>query len=450
MTHSPCRPVVLRIIATAMTVCFALALGGSPANSEDWPQWNGPTRNGRWIEKGVVKAIPADGLVVKWRTPVNLGYSGPAVVGGRVYLTDFRLTEGKLNNNPGSRNKVSGVERTVCLDAKSGEMIWERPYQRQYNISYASGPRATPTVDGKRVFSLGAEGDLQCLDATDGKQLWRKDLKSEYETEAPFWGFSAAPLVDGDKLICIVGGKGSVVVAFDKTSGKELWRALSASDAAYCPPTIINAGGVRQLLIWHADALNGLNPETGEVYWTEKLAPSYKMSIMAPQKEGDYLFASGIGTIGAVFKLNRDKPGLEIVWRGDTRTGVYCANSTPIIDAGVIYGCSCRGGQLRAVELTTGKRFWETFKPTTNDRRAGHGTVMLTKNGDHYYLFNETGDLIIAQLSPKAYREVGRFHVLEPTNEAFGRKVVWSYPAFANRHLFVRNDKEIVCVSLEE
>ncbi len=437
-------------ILTLVSICVTTPLGVSIAGAEDWPQWNGPNRDGRWTEDGVLTKIPADGLVIKWRKPIHTGYSGPAVVGGRVYLTDFRITGGKLTNNPSTRNKLSGVERTVCLDAKSGEMIWERPYSREYNISYAGGPRATPTIDENLVFALGAEGDLLCLDATDGKQVWRKDLKSEYKTEAPFWGYAAPPLVDGNKLICIVGGKGSVVVAFDKTTGKELWRALSASDAAYCPPTIIKAAGVRQLIIWHADSLNGLNPETGEVYWTEKLAPSYKMSIMAPRQHGDYLFASGIGAIGAAYKLNQDKPGLEIEWRGDARTGVYCANSTPMIDDGVIYGCGCRGGEFRAVDLATGKRLWETYQPTTNKRRADHGTAMLAKNGDHYYLFSETGDLIIAQLSRKAYQEVGRFHVLEPTNEAFGRPVVWSYPAFSNRHLFVRNDKEVVCVSLEE
>lgn len=432
-----------------LSLALIVTLTGIAA-AEDWPQWNGPGRDGRWTEKGVVTSIPADGLPIKWRTPVNWGYSGPAVANGRVYLTDYLKKSGELANSPGGRNKLTGVERVLCLDEKTGEVIWERPYDQPYNLSYAGGPRATPTVDGDRVYTLGAEGDLLCLNVEDGKTVWKKELKEEYKCEAPFWGFTAAPLIDGDKLICVVGGRGSIAVAFNKHTGKEIWRALTASDAAYCPPTIIQAGGVRQLLIWHADAINGLNPETGEVYWTEPLAPSYKMAIMAPQKEGDLLFASGIGTIGACFRLDAKKPAVEVVWRGDTRTGVYCANSTPIIDNGVIYGCGCRGGELRAVELETGKRLWQTYEPTTGGRRAGHGTAMLTKNGDHYYLFNEKGELIIAKLTPEKYDEVGRFKVLEPTNEAFGRAVVWSYPAYANRCMFVRNDKEIVCVSLAD
>ena len=153
--------------------------------------------------------------------------------------------------------------------------------------------------------------------------------------------------------------------------------------------------------------------------------------------------------MGALFKLSRDRPAAELVWRGRPNDAVYCANSTPLIDGGVIYGADCQVGCLRAVRLEDGVRLWETFEPTTGgDRRAGSGTAFLTKNGDRYFLFSETGDLIIAKLSPEKYDEIGRTHLLEPTGEAFGRKVVWSHPAFASRTVVVRNDKEMVCVSL--
>ena len=184
------------------------------------------------------------------------------------------------------------------------------------------------------------------------------------------------------------------------------------------------------------------------MYWSQPLKPNYGMSIMAPRKSGDLLFASGIGNVGAVLRLNADKPAADILWRGTRQTGVYCANSTPVIDNGTIYGVGCQQGQLRAVELKTGKRLWESFAPTTGKRRAGHGTAFLVKHQQQYFLFNESGDLIVARLTPAGYEERGRFHVLEPTGEAFGRQVVWSHPAFAQRCLFARNDKELVCVSL--
>jgi outer membrane protein assembly factor BamB len=173
------------------------------------------------------------------------------------------------------------------------------------------------------------------------------------------------------------------------------------------------------------------------------------MSITAPRQSGDYLYASGIGKCAALFKLDRTKPAVEVVWDGTPTTAVFCANSTPIIDGGTIYGNDCEVGNLRAVKLATGERLWETFQPTTGgDRRASHGTAFLTKNGDRYFLFSETGDLVIARLSPEKYEEISRAHLLEPTAECFGRAVVWSHPAYANKCIFVRNDKEIICASL--
>jgi outer membrane protein assembly factor BamB len=203
------------------------------------------------------------------------------------------------------------------------------------------------------------------------------------------------------------------------------------------------------LLIWHPQALNSLNPETGEVYWSEKLEPQYGMSVTAPQQAGDYLYASGIGRCAALFKLDRSKPAAEIVWEGKPNTAVFCSNSTPLIFDNTIYGADCEVGSLRAVNLASGARLWETFKPTTGgERRASHGTAFLTRNGDRFFLFSETGDLVIARLTPEKYEEISRAHLLEPTNEAFGRPVLWSHPAYASRCVFARNDKELVCASL--
>jgi len=431
-------------------VLACVAAAGSVGNAADWPQWMGPERNGIWNEKGVVRSIPEDGLPVKWRLPIAGGYAGPAVANGKVYVCDYVARSGDLQYNAGAVDKRTGKERVLCVDSRTGEIVWSHEYDCNYEVSFGNGPRVTPTVDGDRVYTIGAMGHLFCFNAATGEIIWQRQVASDYGTKAPYWGVSAHPLVDGDKLICLVGGEGSAVVAFDKNTGKELWKSLSAADPGYCPPTIVEAGGARQLVIWLPETINGLNPETGEVYWSQPLKPDYNMSIMSPRKEGNYLFASGIGNVGALFELATDKPDAKVVWRGKSNTALYAANSTPIIEDGVIYGCDCRPGALRAVRLEDGERLWETYSPTTGGRRAGHGTAFLVKNSDLYYLFSETGDLVLAKLSPEKYEEVGRFHVLEPTSDAFGRSVVWSHPAFANRHLFARNDKELVCVSLEE
>lgn len=428
---------------------FFIILPVSLAAAADWPQWLGPERDGVWREEGIVESFPEEGLKVKWRAPVGLGYSGPAVVGDRVYLMDYVLKSGKIENSPGSRGKLEGQERVVCFDAKSGEMLWKHAYDRPYELSYPSGPRCTPTVDDGRVYALGGHGTLTCLDARNGDIVWEKDLVQEYNAPTPVWGFAAHPLVAGDLLYCVVGGEGSVAVAFDKMTGKEVWRALSASEQGYCPPTMIEHAGRQQLLIWHPEALNSLDPRTGDVYWSLDVKPSYGMSVTAPRKLGSYLFVSGIGSAGALIKLDDDKPAAEIEWRGKPKDAVYCCNSTPHIVDGVIYGNDCQVGSLMAVRLDNAERLWETFDPTSGgERRASHGTAFIVRNKDRFVLFSETGDLILANLSKEGYHEISRFHVLDPTNECFGRDVVWSHPAFANKSVYARNDKELVCVNL--
>lgn len=418
------------------------------ARGDDWPQWLGPRRDSIWRETGILEQFPAGGPKILWRKSIAGGYAGPAVAGGQVFVHDYQA-EGDVTANPGARSDRRGKERVLCLDAKTGAEIWKHQHEVNYKISYAYGPRCTPTVHQGKVYTLGAEGRLCCLDAESGNELWSKDLTEEYEVKTPIWGFAGHPLVDGQKLICLVGGEGSVAVAFDKDSGKELWKALSAPEPGYCAPSIIEAGGTRQLLIWHPLAVNSLDPETGKVYWSVDLKPDYMMSIQIPRKLGDYLFVGGTGMEAVCLKLDRDKPAVEEVWRGDIKTGVFPVNSTPFLEEGTIYGC-CTKGELRAVKLETGERLWETLVPTTNKRpsQSGSGTAFLVKNGDRFFLFSETGDLIIAKLTPEKYEEISRAHLLEPTQDAFGRAVVWSHPAFADKCIFARNDKEIVCASL--
>lgn len=431
----------------------SLVVGASllgTGRADDWPQWLGPKRDSVWHETGIVEVFPENKLPVKWRVPIAGGYSGPAVAGGKVFVTDFVKASGEAFNNPGQRAELKGQERVLCFDAATGKELWKHEYDCPYSISYPAGPRATPTVADGKVYVLGAEGNLLCLNADTGKVVWSKELKKEYKTATQIWGFCAHPLVDGNRLICVVGGEGSTAVAFDKESGNELWRSIEARVAGYCPPTIIEAGGARQLLIWDADKLNSLKPETGKKLWSFDLAPQYDMSITAPRQNGDLLFASGIGNVGACLKLAKDKPGAELLWKETARNGVPCANSTPILENGMIYGVDCQQGPLRGVKLETGERVWETYVPTTGNtgQRASHGTAFLVKHQDRFFLFSETGDLILAKLSPTGYEELSRFHVLEPTQECFGRAVIWSHPAFANKCCFARNDKELVCVSL--
>lgn len=427
------------------TACILLAV---PARADDWPQWMGPQRDGIWRETGILDKFPEGGPKVLWRSKIAGGYAGPAVADGRVYVHDF-LTDAdpRKVSNPMSRPALKGKERIHCLDARTGKPLWTHEYDVDYRVSYPAGPRCTPTVHDGKVYALGAMGNLLCLDAVSGKVVWDRNLPKDYQTEVPIWGYAAHPLVDGKKLICVVGGKGSVAVAFDKDTGKEFWKALSAPEPGYCPPSLIEAGGKRQVLIWHVQAIESLDPETGKVYWSVPLEPQFGMAIAAPRKHGDHLFAGAIGFRSVLIKLAKDKPAAEAVWRGTNRNSIYPVNCTPVVVDGILYGVD-QPGILRAVRFETGERLWETTALTTGERPANSGTGFLVKNGDRFFIFNEKGELIIARLTPEKFDELGRAKLLEPTQFAFGRDVVWSHPAFAGKCMFARNDKELICVSL--
>lgn len=450
MRHAP-------LLAPVLTLALALTLSAA-----DWPQFMGAKQDAVWTEAGIVKTFPEGGPKVLWRVPVGGGYAGPAVAGGKVFVADKVLKPGAADpKDPFSGNKAAtpASERVLCLDAKTGKEVWKHEYDVAYKIQYPAGPRCTPLVHEGKVYALGAMGDLFKLDAATGQVLWAKNFPKNCGATVPVWGFAGHPLVYKNLLICLVGGKDGVVQAFDRETGKEVWAALTASEPGYNTPTLIEAGGVTQLVVWTPKELAGLNPDTGKVYWSVPLEPSYAMSIMVPRKDGDLLYAAGIGNVGVTVKLDRAKPGVTEVWRHKpaptAKTGLYPVNMTPFVEDGIAYGVD-QPGVFRAVELATGKRLWATFKPVFGEEKdedfkgGSSGTAFVVKNADRYFLFNEVGELVVAKLTPQGYEEVAKAKLLDPTGPAFGRKAVWSHPAFADKCVFARNDKEIVCASLAE
>lgn len=422
--------------------------------ADDWPQFLGPQRDGIWRESGIIRDFAAGQPAISWRAEVAGGYSGPAVSNGRVFVSDYVRTDGDASPSPNKRSELVGTERILCFDEKTGDELWKHDYPRNYQISYPAGPRATPTVDRDRVYVLGAEGDLVCLKVDNGDVVWQRNLPEEYKTKSPIWGYATHPLVVGDKLFCLVGGEGSAAVALNKMTGEEIWRSLTTPDIGYSPPTMIETGGTKQLLIWHSKSLNGLDPETGKPYWSVPLEPDYSMSIAPPLKSGDLLYVGAIKNKSMVVKLDADtqgKPNASVVWRGKNKLGVgpsHCPAALDAKDPSYLYGVD-RGG-LRCVEMSTGKHVWEDYGLMAKKRLANAGTIFIHQSGDQFFLFSETGVLAIAKLSPQGYEEIGRTEpLLEPTHDAFGRNVVWTPPAFANGAMFVRNDKELIRVSLK-
>lgn len=440
-------------IVLASVLCLAFA-GIAPA--DDWPQWRGPRGDGVWRETGIVDKLPEEPRI-RWRAPLASGFAGPAVAGNRVYVCDRVL--GRDERNPEYQwnitDPVHGSERVLCLDADTGKVVWIYEYPCRYKISYPSGPRATPTVDGDRVYTVGAMGDLLCLAAASGKVLWSKNYARDFGLEMNPWGMAAAPLVDGQRLIVLPGGKdGAGAVALDKTTGRELWRALECPDPGYSTPILIEAGGVRQLVVWCPIGLYSLDPATGRVYWGEpdelKMGHSIASPIFDPERR--LVFATSFFNGPLMMELDAEQPKARVLWKGASKSeqprlteGLHGLMATPVLDGGYLYGV-CSYGHLRGLDALTGKRLWETLEATGEARWS---TAFIVRHESRYLLFNEHGDLISAALSPAGYRELSRMHLIEPTTKPAGnRLVVWSHPAFAHRSVFARNDREIVCADL--
>jgi outer membrane protein assembly factor BamB len=439
-------------------VSFAVALAASSAPADDWPEWLGAQRDGVWRETGLVDKFPKGGPKVLWRAPLGAGYSGPSVADGRLYVMDRHRKLGP-DGKPlrPTRAGHPGDERVLCLDASTGKTVWEHVYDCPYTVSYPSGPRTTPLVRDGKVWTLGAMGDLFCLDAAKGTVLWSENLAKEYQVDTPpIWGYAASPLLDGNVLYCLVGGKGAAVVALDKDTGKERWKALDSEDVCYSPPMIYDVGGHRQLIIWLSETLNGLDPENGKLLWTLQYPEGRKpqrpaVNIIPVRRDGDHLFISSFYHGPMMVKLDPDKPGASVLWKGKSNDpekpdGLHILMAAPIIKDGFIYGVSGTG-EMRCQNASTGQQMWQSAVPVAG-KEADCGTAFIIPQGDRYVIFNDQGDLILAHLSPEGYKEIDRARILEPVQAARGRHVVWSHPAFARRCVFARNDKEIVCVSL--
>jgi outer membrane protein assembly factor BamB len=347
----------------------------------------------------------------------------------------------------------------LCLDEQTGHVLWTREWPVDYRgLQYASGPRATPTIDGERVYVLGATGVLLCLEVRSGKVVWQKDFVRDFDAEVPVWGMSSAPLVDGPRLIALAAGRPDAkVVAFDKMTGEVRWKALSSVDSepGYSQPVIVESGGARQLVVWHTEAVAALDPDNGGVFWEQPFKVHMNSPIATPVWQAPHLLVSGFFNGARLFRLEGAPPSAELIWKGSSDSaidtdGLHALMATPVFDGEHIYGV-CSFGQLRCLRAADGSRVWETQQLTKE--KARNASAFLVRHGDRFFINNDRGELIIARLSPSGYEEISRTKLIEPTSDPGARRelkaVNWSHPAYANRHIFARNDNEILRASLE-
>jgi outer membrane protein assembly factor BamB len=337
---------VLILASSLLIACQAI----QNVSADDWPRWMGPQYDGIWRETGMIDSFPESGPKVLWRQAIGAGYSGPSVAGGRIFSMDRTRDDGvgiKVENKvPGA---MPGGERIRCLDLKTGTELWSHTYDCPYKIAYPTGPRCTPTVDGEFVYTLGAMGHLKCLTAAKGDLIWEKQLTEVYEARPPFWGYASHPFVDGENLIVPVGGKGTGLVAFEKKTGKEVWRSVTTNDIGYAPVVMYQperANGERQLVFWHGRGITAVNPDDGAELWEvlfPKAANPSIVTIATPVLVGNQLLIAEFYKGALLLEIGSNPPSVNEVWRNFEKNpklddALNAMMATPVVQDGLAYG----------------------------------------------------------------------------------------------------------------
>ncbi|WP_340114625.1 PQQ-binding-like beta-propeller repeat protein [Maribellus mangrovi] len=420
-------------------IFLIFSIASSLVIAQDWPDWRGAKRDAVWNESGILNEFESDTIPIKWSVTIGPGYSGPTVANGKVYVSD-RI------------EKPVQQERVLCFDEKNGAKLWEFAYDCEYfGVGYPAGPRASVVIRDGKVYSLGTMGHLFCFDAASGEVVWKKNLNTAYEIVMPIWGIAATPLLVDDKIIVHVSGSNNAcIVAFNKNTGKEIWRNLE-DRAGYSAPLLIEKNGKQVVVNWTEHSLSGLNPENGEVYWRFPWKTGSGMSIATPVLANDHIFVSAFYSGSILVKLGDDYTSAEKVWQrsgeSERKTdALHCVMNTPVILGKYIYGVDSYG-ELRCLDFFTGDRIWEDQTAVKRNRWAN---IHFIQHNDKIWMFNEQGELLITELSPEGFTEISRAKLIEPTKKQLPRGVTWSHPAFANKHVFIRNDNKLICADLSE
>ena len=407
-------------------------IGSPPAPaSAGWPQWLGPTRDAR-APDGPFRAdwdkTPPKEL---WNVPCGAGYSSIAVAEGKLYTLD----------------KKGGKERVRCLDAADGKELWKYEYaagQAGADANYGSGPRATPSVDGNRVYTVGGAGKLLCLEAppaAGGKPrvLWEHDLLSEFNAPMPQWGVACSPLVDGDQVIVIPGGKNGAVAAFDKMSGGRRW-AFGANPPGYSSPTAATVHGVRMIFAFTGDALLCLRPD-GQLMGSYAWATPNKGNIATPLVIDDYVFlSSGYNTGCALLRIvpnGSSAVSLELVYARRVKP-LRAHHATPVHKNGYLFGYDDTRGELKCFDLRTGN----AVEGWSADGLVDKGSIILAAD-KYLVLLSERGDLSVAEASAV------QFDLIWKVKKVLNGRNTWAQPVLVDGRLYLRDDEKIVCLDVK-
>lgn len=399
-----------RVATFVLPIALVLSLPAAVSNraQDDWPQWRGPNRDGRSGEKGLLKQWPAGGPPLAWRaTGAGEGYSSFAVVNGRVYTLGAR----------------GDTEYVMAYDAASGKRLWEAANGRRFDNDRGSGPRATPTVEGDRIYAFGASGDLSAIDVATGKPVWKVNVLSKFGGSNINWGLSESPLVLSDRILVNAGGP---IVALKKTDGSQIWKSEGDEPAGYSSAVLQETGGIRQAIFFTHTRVVGVDVNTGKRLWSYQPVANNTANIATPIVRDNKVFVSSdYGTGAALLELTPAGGGVrakEVYFTRDMRNH----HSSSVLIGDHLYGFS--GSILTAMTFNTGQVGWR-------DRSVGKGSLVFAD--DRLYLYSEGGTVGLAEANPTGYREHGRFQIRT------GNLPTWSHPVVSGGKLFLRDQDTI-------
>jgi outer membrane protein assembly factor BamB len=400
------RRASLLFVPVLVVVSLPAVVSNRAAN--DWPQWRGPNRDGRSAETGLVKDWPAGGPPLAWSaTGAGEGYSSFSVAEGRLYTLGAR----------------GDTEYVIAFDAASGKRLWEAENGRRFENDRGSGPRATPTFDGDRLFAFGASGELSALDAASGKRLWHVNVLSKFRGSNISWGLSESPLVLSDRILINAGGP---IVALRKSDGSEIWKTDGRDNAGYSSAILHELGGIREAIFFTHARVTGIDVNEGRRLWSYEAVANDVANIATPIVRGNRVFVSSdYGTGAALLELTAADGGIrakQVYFTRDMRN--HHASSVLVGDH--LYGFS--SAILTAMNFDTGQVAWR-------DRSVGKGSLVFAD--DRLYLFGENGTVGLAEANPTAYREHGRFQIRT------GNLPTWSHPVVSGGKLFLRDQNSV-------
>jgi outer membrane protein assembly factor BamB len=400
-----------RFVTVAFAVCAlgAAAFSQAPAPvRHDWPQWQGPDRNGISKETGLLQEWPAAGPPVVWsQTGLGGGYGSVAVAGDRIFVQGLR----------GSMTVVHSLDRAT------GKNLWSKNLGPGGDNDRGDGPRGTPTVDADRLYVLTENGQLVCLRVEDATVVWQRNILREFSGRNINWLISESPLVDGDRVVVTPGGRGAGIVALNKMTGQTIWTSKELNDeAGYSSAVVVDVGGVRAYTTITSDAAVGVRASDGKLLWRYPTPANGTANITTPVVSGNRVFyTSAYGTGGGLLNLTAQGGEIRAQEAYFTRDMQNHHGGVVLVN-GTLYGFN--NAILTAIDFASGRMLWR-------DRSVGKGAVTYADN--RLYILGEGHVVGLAEVNASRYRETGRFSIADQGLPS------WSHPVVSGGRLYIRN-----------